>query len=211
MRRGLLVLETPRDDDLESKLSVGPFLQGLGTSLRCSVACQRFNGKGDLVHYLRTFAQSYYTYCYIASHGTTGRLETLLENANGATIAAACRGSRGRGFIVGACAFGNRESATRFLLSTRAAFVAGYARDVRWQESMLTDLTFLTYPIGKRCSRRTNTGRVELVMSRSGDFSLEGSADPIKVARWGVRGFPSVACPWIHGPSQSKEKRAMAN
>src|SRR5207248_464730 len=118
-----------------------------------------------------------YSYCYIASHGTAGRLETLLENVNGATIAEACRGGRGRGFIVGACAFGNPATATTFLTRTHAAFVAGYARDVPWQESMLTDLTFLTYLIGKRCRRRTENGCLELDHERWG-IQVRGLARP---------------------------------
>lgn len=191
MARGLLVLETPWDNELKSALSVGPFLQGLGTSLEFPVICQRFNGKRDLVHYLHEFRRSgSYSYCYVASHGTAGRLETLLENVNGATIAEACRGGRGRGFIIGACAFGNRATATAFLKKTRASFVAGYARDVPWEESMLTDLTFLTYLIGKRCRRRSENGCLNLLTTRGGEFKFEGSQDAIKVARWVYEDFP---------------------
>ncbi len=191
MARGLLVLETPWDDELTSALSVGPFLEGLGTSLEFSVTLQRFNGKRDLVHYLEEFRRdSRYSYCYIASHGTAGRLETLLENVNGATIAEACRGGRGRGFIIGACAFGNRATATAFLTKTHAAFVAGYKMDVPWGESMLTDLTFLTYLIGKRCRRHIANGCLELLTTRRGEFKLQGSQDPIKIARWVYEDFP---------------------
>ena len=190
MAQGLLVLETPWDEDLKSPLSVGPFLQGLGASLGFTVICQRFNGKRDLVHYLEEFGRSGLLYCYIASHGTAGRLETLLENVNGNTIASACGHGRGRGFIIGACSFGNRKTATAFLSATRAAFVAGYSRDVPWGESMLTDLTFLTYVIGKRCHRRMENGRVELVTTTGGEFKLQGSQDPMKVARWVYEDFP---------------------
>src|SRR6266566_529251 len=171
MARGLLVLETPWDNELTSALSVGPFLQGLGAALEFPVICQRFNGKRDLVHYLQEFRRDRgYFYCYIASHGTAGRLETLLDNVNSATIAEACRGGLGRGFIIGACSFGNHATATAFLTKTRAAFVAGYTRDVPWQEAMLSDLTFLTYLIGKRCRRRIENECLDLLTTKGGEF-----------------------------------------
>jgi hypothetical protein len=55
---------------------------------------------------------------------------------------------------------------------------------------MLTDLTFLTYLIGKRCRRRMENGRVELVATKGGEFKLQGSEDPMRVARWVYEDFP---------------------
>jgi hypothetical protein len=190
--RGLLVLETPWEYELDSAVSVGPFLQGLGDTLGIKVVCQRFNGRSDLVYYLEEFSQkkSEYSYCYVASHGTAGRLETLLSNVNASTIADACRGSRGRGFIIGACSFGNRRTAAEFLDKTDAAFVAGYSKNVPWEESMLADLCFLTYLIGRRCRRRMRNDRVELETKRNGDFRFQGSRDPIKIAKWVYEDFP---------------------
>lgn len=57
MGRGLLVLETPWEYELDSAISVGPFLQGLGGTLGVKVVCQRFNGRFDLVYYLEEFSR----------------------------------------------------------------------------------------------------------------------------------------------------------
>src|SRR5438034_10188239 len=119
----LFVLESPWEQDVRSALSVGPFLAGLKEALRVDVVSQRFNGREDLVFYLREFSKrsSEFSCCYIACHGTPGRLEPLLgARINVGTMAAACRGSRGRGFVMGACSFGNGRTATRFLKRTGA-------------------------------------------------------------------------------------------
>jgi hypothetical protein len=55
---------------------------------------------------------------------------------------------------------------------------------------MLTDLTFLTYLIGRRCRRRSENGYLDLLTTRSGEFRLEGSKDPIKIAQWVYEDFP---------------------
>jgi len=55
---------------------------------------------------------------------------------------------------------------------------------------MLTDLTFLTYVMDKRCRRRVKNGRVELVTTKGGEFKFQGSKDPMKVARWVYEDFP---------------------
>jgi hypothetical protein len=52
-------------------------------------------------------------------------------------------------------------------------------------------LAFLMYLIGKRCQRRQLTrGRLELLTTRRGEFRLQGSQDPIRVARWVYEDFP---------------------
>jgi len=50
----LLVIETPWEDELESPLSVGPFLLGLRDAFRVKVAAPRFNGMRDLDYFLVT-------------------------------------------------------------------------------------------------------------------------------------------------------------
>ncbi len=191
---GLFVLETPWADDLDSGQSVGPFLIGLKEALGVRVTSQRFNGRADLAYYLRKFAKmnSGYSHCYIASHGTRGRLQALLQDVNAATIGDACQGSRGRGFVIGACAFGNAKTATDFLRRTGASFVAGYERDVPWMESMLVDLAFLTYLLGGRCRRKRETNGTEtLVVDHASDtFCVSRSNDPLKVAAWIYKDLP---------------------
>ncbi len=189
--KGLLVLETPWDHGLRSDLSVGPFLMGLRDALHLEVVTQRFNGKDDLVHYLGEFVREPgLSHCYIGAHGTAGRIQALLGDVNAATIGNACRGSRDKGFIISACSFGNEATARRFLQTTRAHFVAGYAHDVPWMESMLVDLMFMTYLFGGRCRRVNGESRSELLRDRRGDFCYSGTADPVKAARWVVEDLP---------------------
>jgi len=187
------VLESPWEQDVRSALSVGPFLAGLKEALRVDVVSQRFNGKEDLVFYLREFSRrsSEFSHCYIACHGTPGRLEPLLDpKINIGTIADACRGSRSRGFIMGACSFGNHRTATRFLTRTGASFVAGYAADVPWMESMLVDLTFLTYLLGGRCRRRKGADSKPFVVDRHGNYREERTGNPLTVAGWVYEDLP---------------------
>ena len=193
MVRGLLVLESPWDRELDSALSVGPFLSGLQEALNVDVASQRFNGKDDLVWYLKRFKErdSGFSYCYIACHGTAGRLDPLLEQKiNTVTIAEACRRSRDRGFVIASCSFGNRTTATGFLERTGAAFVAGYSRDVPWMEAMFVDLMFLTYLLRGRCRRIHRDERGGFLADRRGDFKVAQTGDPLKVARWVYEDLP---------------------
>jgi hypothetical protein len=173
-------------------MSVGPFLLGLRDALRLKVVSQRFNGMRDLGYFLRRFSarNSSFSHCYIASHGTRGRLQSLIEDVNSATIARACRGCQGRGFIVGACAFGNTRTAVNFLKKTGAHFVAGYVEDVPWMESMVVDLLFLTYLFRGR-GRTQHTGKsARFVFRRDDTLAVTRSRDPLRVARWVYEDLP---------------------
>jgi hypothetical protein len=189
----LFVLETPWDRDIRSALSVGPFLAGLKEALEIDVVPQRFNGKDDLVFYLNEFSgrNSEFSHCYVACHGTSGRLQPLLEQQiNAATIADACRGSRGRGFIIGGCSFGNYRTAATFLERTGASFVAGYSADVPWMESMLVDLMFLTYLLGGRCRRRRTGSSLECFVADRDGYKLQRTGNPLKAAKWVYEDLP---------------------
>jgi hypothetical protein len=189
----LFVLESPWEQDVRSALSVGPFLAGLKEALEVDVVSQRFNGREDLVFYLKEFSKrsSEFTYCYIACHGTPGRLEPLLETRiNIGTISDACQGSRGRGFIMGACSFGNHRTATKFLTRTGATFVAGYSGDVPWMESMLVDLMFLTYLLRGRRKRKHGAVSKSFVVDRYDEYAPERTKNPLKVAKWVYEDLP---------------------
>jgi hypothetical protein len=189
---GLVVLESPWENSLDSPLSVGPFLIGLRNALHIKVATQQFNGAHDLRFFLREFSRrsSSFSHCYIACHGTRGRLQPLLADVNSTTIAHASRGSRGRGFIIGACAFGNTRTARNFLRQSGANFVAGYGGDVPWMESMIVDLLFLSYLFAGRCRASLNGKREQLLIRGDGDFALMRSQNPLKVARWVYEDLP---------------------
>jgi hypothetical protein len=189
----LLVLETPWDDDIKSTISVGPFLLGLRDALPVKVVSQQFNGKRDLEHFLREFSapNNAFSHCYIASHGSRGRLLSLIDDVNSTTIANACRGCRGRGFLVGACAFGNARTAGAFLSKTGADFVAGYSAYVPWMESMFVDLLFLTYLFRGR-ARTESIGRSRRFAFHDDDYTtaVTRTANPLKVAKWVYEDLP---------------------
>ena len=141
---------------------------------------------------MREFSKrsSGFSHCYIASHGTSGRLQSLIEDVNSATIANACRGCRGRGFFVSVCAFGNARTATGFLRKTGAHFVAGYSEYVPWMESMLVDLLLLTYVFRGR-GRTEPIGRSHRFTFRRDDtLAVTRTTDPLKVAKWVCEDLP---------------------
>ena len=87
---------------------------------------------------------------YLSFHGSPGRIHTALTRLGPATL---CKAFAGWGesydnlVYFGACsvfrgAAGERFAA-RFLKESRCRAVLGYAEDVDWMESMLTDLLFL--------------------------------------------------------------------
>lgn len=196
MAKGLLVLETawnePREI-LRPSQSVLPFLQGLAGALDDRVVCRAFNAAEDLTLLLRAFVQNpgRLRYCYVAAHGSRGRIYGAQQGINLETILRACRGSRGKGYIFGSCGFVNEATAARFLRETGARFIAGYSGgDVPWMETTIIDLLFLTYLIGGKVRRQEKDGRVEIVKNRKGDILLTRSPDPLTLGRWVYEDLP---------------------
>ena len=155
---GLVVLESMWNRKgrlLEDEPSVLPYLKAIRQSLawegiRVNLVYRRFYSSYDLGLLLEEVRRRRnFQVCYIASHGQRRklvgignrviRLETLVDH---------CRPSPNLGYIFGACDFVDPDTASNFLQSTGARFVAGYQKAIPWTESMLVDCLFLSYLLG---------------------------------------------------------------
>ena len=146
----LLILESTWDERgqyLRPEVSVRPFFHGMTEALAIPMVFRQFNAKDDLRLLLQEFTRDRrFRYCYIAAHGGDRKIYGIgREEIKLASILTACGRAEGKGFIFGACRFVTKEIARRFLWETRARFVAGYAKDIDWIQSMLVDLSFFTY------------------------------------------------------------------
>src|SRR6266849_7695177 len=183
---------------LDEEPSVLPYLKAIRQSLvwegiRVNLVYRRFYSNYDLgllleeVRRRRTFQ-----ICYIASHGQRRKLvgfgdkvihlENLVEH---------CRPSPRIGYIFGACDFLQPDTARKFLLATRARFVAGYQKEIPWTESMLVDSLFLSYLLGGTMKWvRTKHGERVPPLRQTENFEIMRSASPQRVAGMLYRDFP---------------------
>ncbi len=161
--RKLVCLETywsDRGASVFGERSVRPFLEGLGAQLDppLRIAHRFVESVAHLAHYTRrregllwrdpeVFDAPVY---YLSFHGSPGRLHTSLARLGPAALLRAFAGwGRSCDNLVhfAACsvfagARGERF-ARRFLEAAGCRAVVGYATDIDWMESMLTDLLFL--------------------------------------------------------------------
>ncbi len=146
----LLILESTWDEKgqyLRPEISVHPFFQGVTAAMAIPMVYRQFNAKEDLRLLLQDFIRDrHFGYCYVAAHGGDSKIYGIgREEIKLSAIMTACANAEGKGFIFGACRFVTPELARRFLWETRARFLAGYSHDVDWIQSMLVDISFLTF------------------------------------------------------------------
>ena len=188
-RKGKLLQEEP---------SVLPYLKAIRQSLawegiRINLVYRRFYTHYDLEMLLQEARRHRsQQVCYISSHGQrrqlTGlgdkviRLDSLIEY---------CTPSPRTGYIFGACDFLQPDTARKFLLATRARFVAGYQKEIPWTESMLVDSLFLSYLLGGTMKWvRTKHGERVPPLRQTENFEIMRSANPQRVAGLLYRDFP---------------------
>jgi len=161
--RKLIVLETYWSDHGARAFlteSVQPFFQGLSTQLDppLKVAHRFVESPAQLEAYTRrktgllwrdpeTFDTPVY---YMSFHGSPGKLRTALARLGPARLYKAFDGWGGAYdnlVYFAACSVlagaGGRSFAQRFLERSGCRAIVGYATDIDWIESMLTDLLFL--------------------------------------------------------------------
>jgi hypothetical protein len=161
--RKLVCLETywsDRHSSLFGERSVRPFLEGLAGQLDPPVRiAHRFvESPAHLAHYTRRREGLLWRdpevfdapVCYLSFHGSPGKLHTSLVKLGPSALLRAFAGwGKGHDNLVyfAACSvFAGRRGerfARRFLEATRCRAAVGYAADIDWMESMLTDLLFL--------------------------------------------------------------------
>ena len=161
--RKLVCLETYWSDrhvQAFRERSVRPFFEGLAAQLEppLAVAHRFMDSPAQLAAYTRrkegllwrdpqTFDTPVY---YLSFHGSPGKIHTALARIGPAALCRAFAGW-GKGYdnlvYFGACSvFEGRRGALfarQFLKSSGCRAVVGYATDINWMDSMLTDLLFL--------------------------------------------------------------------
>lgn len=160
--RKLVCLETYWSDHerrLFHTASVLPFFEGLARQLAppLEIAHRFMDSPSQLASYTKyrkgllwrdpeTFDTPVY---YLSFHGSPGRLHTALVKIGPAALCRAFAGWGGYDNLVyfGACSvFRGRRGerfARAFLEASGCRAVVGYAADIDWMDSMLTDLLFL--------------------------------------------------------------------
>ena len=161
--RKLVCLETYWGDHQERAFrapSVLPFFEGLARQLDppLAIAHRHVGTLSQLAAYTRrregmlwrdpeSFDTPVY---YLSFHGSPGRIHTTLARLGPAALVRAFAGwgeSYRNLVYFGACSVfrgkAGERFAARFLKESRCRAVLGYAEDVDWMESMLTDLLFL--------------------------------------------------------------------
>ena len=139
--------------------SVRPFFEGLAAQLEppLAIAHRFMDSPAQLAAYTKrrsgllwrdpeTFDTPVY---YLSFHGSPGKIHTALTRIGAAALCRAFSGWGGYDNLVyfGACGvFKGRRGASfarQFLKASGCRAVVGYATDIDWTESMLTDMLFL--------------------------------------------------------------------
>jgi hypothetical protein len=159
MKPKLLILENPWVRDLADETTVKPFLDGWAQATGLSTSYRRYHDAEDLTLWLKAFVQDpFLKICYIAGHGSRGRLVGLTKGINLKGVAAATKrrgtsGPNGKGILLGACEVGTKLDIFLGNCGSRIDWVAGYSHEVPWIESTLCDLLFIEYMVRGRTLR----------------------------------------------------------
>lgn len=182
--RGILVLESPWEEDLSDRKSVRPFIEGWARLHNIPVCYRMYHNAEDLKHWLQKFsADSSLSACYIAGHGAGGRLGGLSSDINLMKVATVTRDANlnqntRKGILFGTCDVGAKLTSFLNACGDGISWCAGYSKTVPWTESTLCDVLFLDYMLNGRM-RRSNQ---QFEMSAKGDFKVQ-KAKSAEVAR----------------------------
>ncbi len=194
MRPKLLILENPWASDLADNTTVRPFLDGWAQVTRLPTSYRRYHDAEDLSLWLEAFVRdASLKICYIAGHGTRGRLAGLTKGINLKGVAAATKrrgpaGPKGKGILLGACEVGTKLDEFLANCGSRIDWVAGYARDVPWIEATLCDLLFIEYIM------RGRTVRDEAGFSyKSGSLRSRRPSSAVQAVDWVKQDYPLAA------------------
>lgn len=184
----ILVLESPWTSGLSEGKSVKPFIEGWALIGKATLRYEKFHDMKDLTHFIRLFmAEPGLNVCYIAGHGSGGRLKGMKGGINLKSLANATKrrgvsGNGGKGILLGACEVGGSLERLLMNCSPRIAWVAGYDRRIPWVEATLCDLLFLEYLSAGRIKPDGDKSRKFL--RRNGKFVSMTSSSAERVARW---------------------------
>jgi hypothetical protein len=152
---------------LAKNATVKPFLDGWAQLTALPTSYRRYHDVEDLTLWLKAFVRDpSLKICYIAGHGSQGRLAGLTKGINLKGVAVATKkrgpgGPKGKGILLGACEVGTRLDEFLENCGSRIDWVAGYAHEVPWLEATLCDLLFIEYMIRGRALRDKQGFRYE--------------------------------------------------
>jgi hypothetical protein len=210
----ILVLESPWTSGLSEGKSVKPFIEGWALIGKAKLRYENFHDMKDLAHFLRLFmAEPDLKICYIAGHGSGGRLKGVDGGINLKSLANATRGrgpgdEGGKGILLGACEVGGNLERLLKSCSPRIAWVAGYDRRIPWVEATLCDLLFLEYMTAGRIKPGGEKSR--MFLRAEGKFVSMATASAARAARWVRSDFKlAVRCGFtaLERPAPSRRKK----
>ena len=185
----VLVLESPWDDDLSDRRSVRLFLEGWSDISDMHLCYRTYHDSDDLVKCIDKFVRHpKLKICYIAGHGTGGRLAGAdgSKNINLRNIALATKrrgigGKKNKGILFGTCGVGRHVEKFLNGCGSRIKWVAGYDRDIPWFEGTICDLLFIEYMTRGRI-RVADNGN--FLINVSDDFESRRTSYAEVAARW---------------------------
>ena len=191
MKPKLLILENPWATDLAENATVKPFLVGWAQATGLATSYRRYHDAEDLGLWLKAFVlHSSLKVCYIAGHGSRGRLVGLTKGINLKGVAAATKkrgssGSKGKGILLGACEVGTKLDVFLANCGSRIDWVAGYSHEVPWIESTLCDLLFIEYMVRGRTLRDGGGFKY-----RRGNLASRRASSATQAAVWVKQDYP---------------------
>lgn len=196
MKPKVLILENPWASDLADNTTVKPFLDGWAQLTGRPTSYRRYHDAEDLALWLSAFiGDPFLKICYIAGHGSRGRLAGLTKGINLKGVAAATKkrgpgGPKGKGILLGSCEVGTKLDEFLRNCGSRIDWVAGYATDVPWLEATLCDLLFIEYMMRGRTLRSKGgfTHRKDSLQSRRPSSATQA-------VRWVKEDYPlAILC-----------------
>ncbi len=147
MFKSILVLEAPWDAATVKSTSVWPFVSEFSRVVGLGAYYQTFHGRSSFEHWIEQFNKDDVAsprLLYVAAHGSSGRIQGLQREINGATINEALRKAKKISYVhFGSCLFGSQENLDTLLDTAKhLRWAAGYDQAVDWIDSMALDLMF---------------------------------------------------------------------
>lgn len=193
----LLVLENYWDDDLSDTTSVYPFIDGWARLNDIKVGYRRYHNSYDLNHWIKEFTRhKQYNLCYIAGHGSNGRLCGINEKINLDEIAKVTKQRNlkrtvpQKGIFFGACEVGQRLEPFLGMCGDKIKWVGGYTCTVPWIESTLCDIKLLQYYYQGRVDRARNNGQNVMLLDANKDITRTPTRSYNKIYQWMSEDYP---------------------
>jgi len=193
----LLVLESYWNDDLSDTTSVFPFIDGWSRLSKIPVAYRRYHNSKDLQHWIAEFTRhKQYNLCYIAGHGSGGRLSGLNNDINLAQLAMQThqdelgRSVPKKGIYFGACEVGQRLKEFLSNCGDKIQWTGGYTCSVPWIESTLCDIKILQYFYEGRVKRTHHDGQQIMLTNDDGNILCETTPTLNKINKWIFEDYP---------------------